>query len=120
MRSYEPPRKKATAGFIVSLIAAIIILANAVLITVASGILAGLTGDIIGFTGELLIVWAAVGVIFAIIVMVGAIMIYMPGKETVGGILVIIFSILSIIIGGGFFIGLLLGIIGGALGLAKK
>jgi hypothetical protein len=38
----------------------------------------------------------------------------------IGGILVLIFSILSIIIGGGFIIGLILGIIGGALGLAKK
>jgi hypothetical protein len=44
----------------------------------------------------------------------------MPGKETIGGILVIILSILSIVIGGGFFIGLILGIIGGILGLAKK
>ena len=44
----------------------------------------------------------------------------MPGKEVIGGILVIIFSILSIVIGGGFIIGLILGIIGGILGLAKK
>jgi hypothetical protein len=34
--------------------------------------------------------------------------------------MVLIFSILSIVIGGGFFIGLILGIIGGALGIAKK
>ena len=63
---------------------------------------------------------AAIGVILAILVIIGAILIYMPGKEIIGGILVIIFSILSIFIGGGFLIGLILGIIGGALGLAKK
>jgi hypothetical protein len=46
--------------------------------------------------------------------------IYIPGKETFGGILAILFSLFSIIIGGGFIIGLILGIMGGILGLAKK
>jgi hypothetical protein len=57
---------------------------------------------------------------FAIIIFIGAYLIYMPGRETLGGILVLIFSIVSFIGGGGFFIGAILGIVGGALGLAKK
>jgi len=61
-----------------------------------------------------------ISLIFGIIVLIGAFLIYMPGKEVIGGILVLIFSILSIFVGGGFLIGLILGIIGGALGLAKK
>lgn len=36
------------------------------------------------------------------------------------GVLIPIFSILSLFGGGGFFIGMILGIIGGALGLAWK
>jgi hypothetical protein len=52
--------------------------------------------------------------------MVGAVLIYMPGKEVVGGIIVLIFSLLSIIVGGGFYLGLVLGIIGGILGILKK
>jgi len=69
---------------------------------------------------SVLIIYTVVGVIFAVLVLIGAILIYIPGKEVVGGILVIIFSLLSVITGGGFLIGLILGIIGGALGLAKK
>jgi len=70
--------------------------------------------------GAAFAVYGAIGLLFAIIVIVGAILIYRPGKEILGGILVLVFSILSIIIGGGFFIGLILGIVGGALGIAKK
>jgi len=42
------------------------------------------------------------------------------GKTTPGGILVLLFGILSLFLGGGFFIGFILAIIGGALGLAGK
>jgi hypothetical protein len=44
----------------------------------------------------------------------------MPGKEIIGGIIVLIFSIISIVALGGFIIGMILGIIGGILGLLKK
>ena len=113
--------KKATAGFIISLIAGILILINGLLFVGIAGmiesipsmdLIPGLTGMIAGF--------AAVGLIFAIIVIIGAILIYMPGREMIGGILVLVFSILSIFIGGGFLIGLILGIIGGILGILKK
>jgi hypothetical protein len=116
-----PPVKRATAGFVISIIAAILILLNALLVGVALTML-DIFMAMMPFpiaTG-MIVVWATAGIIFGIIVLVGAIMIYRPGREMVGGILVIIFSILSIIIGGGFIIGLILGIIGGALGLAKK
>jgi hypothetical protein len=117
--------KKATAGFIISLIAGIIILINALFIFALSSFVGSIIGSagISGVTDVVaagVVLYGAIGLLFAIIVIVGAIMIYMPGRETIGGILVLIFSILSIIIGGGFFIGLILGIIGGALGLAKK
>lgn len=112
--------KKATAGFIISLIAGILILTNALAFVVLAGFIESLGGYILGFVTGIFAGLAAVGLIFAFLVIIGAILIYTPGKETIGGILVIIFSILSILVGGGFFIGLILGIIGGALGLAKK
>jgi Na+-driven multidrug efflux pump len=62
---------------------------------------------------------AVVGLVFGIIVLVGAILMRKPEKAKIGAILVLIFSILSIVIGGGFVIGMILGIIGGALGLKK-
>jgi len=45
----------------------------------------------------------------------------MPGKEVIGGILVLVFSVISLFFTlGGLIIGLILGIVGGALGIAKK
>lgn len=112
--------KKATAGFIVSLIAGILILINALAFFALADFIESLGGVLPFLVEGILATLGAIGAILAIIVIIGAILIYMPGKETIGGILVIIFSILSIVIGGGFLIGLILGIISGILGLAKK
>ncbi len=71
--------------------------------------------------GYALATLGVVGLVLAILVIIGSILIYMPGKEVIGGILVLVFSIISLFFtAGGLFIGLILGIIGGALGLAKK
>lgn len=116
--------KKATAGFIISLIAGIMILINALMFFALTSFVGSIPMPVTIPGMELVeAVFATIGMIglvFAIIVIIGAILIYMPGKEIIGGILVLIFSILSIIIGGGFVLGLILGIIGGALGIAKK
>jgi hypothetical protein len=113
--------KRATIGFVISLSAGVIILINALMLFAVTSILGGIGMGLGLFgVGAAVALFGALGVIFAIIVILGAILIYMPGKEILGGILVLIFSILSIVIGGGFFIGLILGIVGGALGIAKK
>jgi len=119
--------KKATAGFIVSLIGGIIDALVAVIMIAAASWMAEF-GESIGYPGfgaELaaaaLATWGAIGLILAILVIIGAVLIYMPGKEVIGGILVLVFSIISLFFtAGGLFIGLILGIIGGALGIAKK
>jgi hypothetical protein len=80
---------------------------------IAGGVFAGLLGAMGAF-------YAVIGAVFGIIVIVGAILIYKPGREVFGGVLVLIFSLLSILAGGGFTIGLILGIIGGILGILKK
>lgn len=118
--AYGEAVKKATAGFIISLIAGILILINAAFFVFLAEFLEEVEASIPVFVTGIFTGLAAVGAILAGLVIIGAILIYMPGKETIGGILVIIFSILSILIGGGFLIGLILGIIGGALGLTKK
>ena len=61
-----------------------------------------------------------VGVVLAIIIIVGAVLIYNPKTQMAGGIIVLVFAVLSIISGGGWLIGLILGVIGGVLGLMKK
>ena len=120
--------KRATIGFALSFIAGILILLNGLLFFALQSLLNSIIDVIpmpvtipgIGFAESVFATIGAIGVVFAIIVLVGAILIYMPGKEMIGGIIVLIFSILSIVAMGGFFIGMILGIIGGALGIAKK
>jgi hypothetical protein len=117
------PSKRATIGFALSIVAALIILAQ--------GIVRILRGEAITFfasdelrrrvlAGLALQVVGVIAVIFAILILVGAYFIYSLGKETLGGIIVLILAALSIITGGGWLIGLILGIVGGILGLLKK
>ena len=60
----------------------------------------------------------AIGVISGIIVIASAAMFYRnPVQKTMWGILIMVFSSISMIVGGGFLIGLILGINGGILAL---
>jgi hypothetical protein len=115
--------ERATVGFALSLIAGILVLVQGI-VRIARGelnilglldefrrrILGGLALETIG----------AIAIVFGVLIMVGAILLYKPGNETAGGVIVLVFSALSTLTGGGFVVGFLLGIIGGALGLAKK
>ena len=114
--------KRATAGFIVSLIGGIIDALVAILLIGLASAVAEMESYLgVGGIGLALATLGAVGLILAVLVIIGAILIYMPGKETIGGILVLVCSILSLFFTlGGFIIGLILGIVGGALGIAKK
>ena len=73
-------------------------------------LIAGLALDIVG----------AIAIVFAVLIIIGAYFMYNPGTQVVGGVLVLIFSALSIIAGGGWLIGLILGIIGGVICLINK
>ena len=120
--------KRATAGFIISLIGGLIDAVVAILMIAAAswigsfgGLIPEYDGYGWGFVATTIATWAAIGLVFAILVIVGAILIYMPGKEVIGGIIVLIFSILGLFFtAGGLIIGLILGIIGGILGIIKK
>jgi hypothetical protein len=61
-----------------------------------------------------------IAIVFTILILVGAYFAYHAGTETVGGIIVLVFAALSIITGGGWLIGFILGIVGGILCLLKK
>jgi len=57
-------------------------------------------------------------ILFAILVFIGTYYVYLPGGyEMIGGIVVALFSVISIAMGGGFIIGTVLGLIGGVLSL---
>lgn len=96
----------------------------------ARGVVRVVAGDIITFagsdeirhrflTGIFIGTLGAVAVVFGIIIIIGAYFIYTK-MELTGGILVLIFSLLSILVGSGWLIGLILGVIGAILALMKK
>jgi hypothetical protein len=75
-----------------------------------------------GYFSPFISLTGMLGIIFGLIVIVGAIMLNRrPAQHTTWGILILIFSILSIFGGlGGYLVGLILGIVGGALAIAWK
>ena len=115
---------KPTKAFTLSLIAGILIICNAVLLGVVAKWFIGIMPILPGSTGNdpmFLIELATVGLIFGILVLLGALMLHIkPANKKAWGIMIIVFSIPSVIMGGGFIIGFILGIIGGKLALSGK
>ena len=114
--------KRAMLGFAFSLSGAVLILLR--------GVVRIVWGDIITFTGSdeirrrllaglALNILGGIAVVFAILILVGAYLVY-NGMEVAGGVIILIFSVLSIFVGSGWLIGLALGVIGGILALLKK
>lgn len=115
--------ERTTIGFALSLIGALIILVQGIVRIFRGEAIAFLGSEELRlrvFSGLRLEVVGVIAIVFAIIILFGAYLIYSPGKQVAGGIIVIVFSALSIITGGGWLIGLILGLIGGILGLLKK
>ena len=118
--------EKPTAAFVLSLIGGILILLGGIFGAII-GIIGGAAMSIVpgfGWLSGLIIALGILGLIFGIIVILGAIMINSGerGKVRTGSILVLIFSILSLFVGGtgGFIIGFILSLIGSILGLTWK
>jgi uncharacterized membrane protein YidH (DUF202 family) len=115
--------KRAIIGSIISLLAGLLILIQGIVRLVrAEWALDFGFGEIPRrfFGATFLTTRGIFAVVFGIIVLLGAFLISRPGKEMAGGILVLVFSAMSIIAGGGFLVGFVLGVIGGILGLVKK
>ncbi|MGC8975665.1 MAG: DUF4064 domain-containing protein [Thermoprotei archaeon] len=122
--------ERPTAAFILTLISGILVLLSVLLLFVAASLLSSTSSEFpeilpypVGLIGTWITIIGVIGLVFSILILVGALMIYSgePGKVKTGSILVLIFSILSLFTtGGGFFIGFILGLIGGILGLTWK
>ena len=116
--------EKPTKAFTLSLIAGILIISNSALLGAAATwfpwIIPTLPGSSANDTTVLMRL-AAVGLIFGVLVLLGAIMLYSkPANKKAWGIIIVVFSIPSVVTGGGFIIGFILGIIGGASALSRK
>ena len=125
--------EKPTAAFAVSLIAGILILINGLVLGAVSSFVDILSligtrgpGPVVGAKEAMMLtgilgVLTAVGVVLGIVVIVAAVMLYRnPAQKTLWGVLVLVLSIVSIFVGGGFLLGLILGVIGGILALTWK
>ena len=111
-------------GFKLSLIAGILILSNTALLGAATTwflwIIPILPGSSANDT-TILYQLTALGLIFGVLVLLGAIMLHKkPANKKVWGIIIVLFSIPSVITGGGFLIGWILGILGGVSALRQS
>lgn len=124
--AYGAPRPYPNGAYILSLIGGIfIILAGLVYVAiaaVASSVYSSLgLGGIGAAAASILIVYAVVALILGFLVIYGAIQLKRrPEGARTWGVLILVFSLISIIGGGGFYIGLILGLIGGILAIVWR
>jgi hypothetical protein len=107
---------KPTAAFVLLLVGGVLIVVGGLVIVAAGGLIP------IPLIGGLVAILGILGMVFGILVIVGAVMVNSgePGKVKTGSILGLIFGILSLVAGGGFFVGFILCLVGGVLGLTWK
>jgi len=119
--------EKPAAAFILSLTGAVLIIFNALILaffTTAAVVVLGAFGRTLGIflprLGGLIFLMGVMGLAIGVVILAGAFMINSEDKTrvTTGSIIVIVFSVMSFFIGGGFIIGFILCIVGGILGLA--
>jgi hypothetical protein len=109
--------RKQTRAFTLSLIAGILIIINAVSVAAAATWFPWIIPTLPGSSGNdtmILYSVAAVGMVCGFLVLCGAIMLRSnPTHWKAWGTIVLVASIPSVITGGGFIIGFILGIVGG-------
>ncbi len=87
-----------------------------------SGMMNGYYGMMRGFVpGPGFYLLSAIAVIAGIVILVGAVMIYTrPSSTQTWGTIILAFSLLSLFGMGGFFLGAILGVVGGVLALTSQ
>jgi len=120
MNQNEPPRK----AVLFSLAAGVLIVANAALLGAATAWFPSVLPTLPGSSANdpaILYRLAAIGLAVGILVLLGTVLLRSrPEHKKTWAVMIIGFSIPSFITGGGFIIGLIFGIIGGALALRSK
>jgi hypothetical protein len=120
MSQNEKPTKAPTW----SLIAGILMLSNSTLLGAAATWFPWIILTLPGSSANdspFLVRLATVGLLFGALIVLGAIMLHLrPANKRVWGIMILVFSILSYVTGGGFIVGSILGIIGGAQTLRRR
>ncbi len=116
--------QKWNRAFGLSLIAGTLILTNAVAVAAAATWAPGLFPTLPGSSGNdttMLYNVALIGLICGALVTLGATMLRSkPAHRRAWGAMIVVCSIPSVVTGGGFIMGFIIGIIGGALALTRK
>jgi len=115
------PPARATWGFLVSLISGIMIIINAAALLSNSFYtwMAGIFPWITYFGPFPPWMLVAIGIVLGVIVCLGAVLMIM-GYGTIGSVVVFPAAVISLILGGGFIAGFVLGIVGGILGMLGR
>ncbi len=122
--------ERPTAAMVLSVIGGLfIILIGAVILWIAS-LFESLLEGLIFVGGETLnvdpVLWIQIlggvfGVAFGLIILIGGIVMFIkPGASTAMGVIILILSLASVLSTGGLFIGMILGLVGGILGIVFK
>jgi hypothetical protein len=136
---FTVPQLKPRIGFILSIISAVFIILGSVLVlyisinpsmlqaeemdeyvTNLAESLNMTKEEAISFTGSLYLYMAIFGFVSGFLVLLGGALAYYRGLRVAGGVIVLVFSLFSIIGVGGLFIGMILGIIGGVMILLNR
>lgn len=105
-------------AYLLSLIGGIIIVLYALLAAVEDVIYSAKIGALVPGGTELLAILASIGLIAGFVVIVGAFQLKSHAGSAKGwGVMILVFSLVSFVSGGGLFIGLILGMIGGVMAL---
>jgi hypothetical protein len=132
----NPSHTTLVAPFVLSLLAGILVLGGSGMMTSFSsgvpsygGMMGGYYGMMGGYYGMMqgagvggwFYAVAAIGLISGLLILVGAIMVYtQPSRASTWGLLILVFSIVSFFGMGGFFLGAILGVVGGILAMTWK
>ena len=123
-----------TLAVILSLIGGILMLWGGAIFSMFGstgfGMMGGYRGMMDGYWGMMgrfgtpfgfMMVFSLIGLVSGVLVIIGAVMLdTRPSEHTAWGIIVLVFSIISFLGMGGFFVGAILGIIGGAFALTFR
>src|SRR6266571_5633068 len=113
--------EKPTAAMVLSMIGGIFVLLGGAVVAFVGSVISTLDTSGLGLGGGFTVL-GVVGIILGLIMIVGGIMINSnPQSHTMWGVIILILSIVSWITSiGGFFIGFILGLIGGILAITFK
>jgi hypothetical protein len=115
---------KQSKAFALSLIAGVLILINAAGLAVVARWFIDIMPVLPGSSGNdpmLFYSLSVVGLILGLLVLFGTIMLRnKPTNNKAWGMLIIVFSVPSVIMGGGFIVGFMLGIVGGVKAIKDK